>query len=142
MKNIKKYLKKIIIIITIIIILILIYIFSLSYTINKNNNYIDKITKEIKENYKIKEDITYSNLYGNYYIFTTKSKVIVLNKEYEEVLNENISTLANNDKNYALIYKTKKLMYEETIIKNNKVTYNYYDAKTYKKVSKTTLERQ
>ena len=75
------------------------------------------------------------------YIFTTNSNVIVLTKEYKEVLKEDINKLAKNTNNYELIYRTNKLMYEDTTVKDNKVTYDYYDANTYKKISSTTLEQ-
>ena len=142
MKNIKYVnIKNIIRIILIVVILVLAIIFSLSYIINKNNDYQEDITKNIKEHYNVDSDITYSNAYGNYYIFTTKNNVIVLNKEYEEVLKEDINTLADNKEGYELIYKTKTLMYEKTTIQDNKVIYTYYDAKTYKELSKTELEK-
>lgn len=109
--------------------------------INKNNNkYLDNITKNIKENYNIKEKITYSNLYGNYYIFTTKTKVIVLNKEYEEINKFDIEILSNNKNNYPLIYKNNKLMYEETIKKKNKITYKYYDATNNKLIKEISVK--
>lgn len=109
--------------------------------INKNNNkYLDNITKNIKENYNIKEKITYSNLYGNYYIFTTKTKVIVLNKEYEEIKKFNIDILSNNKNNYQLIYKNNKLMYEETIKKKNKIIYKYYDATNNKLIKEISVK--
>ena len=79
----KKNIKKIIFIVVSVIVLILICIFSLSYTINKNNKYQDDLEKQIKENYNLKEEITYLNQYGNYYLLTTKNNVIVLNKEYK-----------------------------------------------------------
>lgn len=137
----KKNIKKIIFIVVSVIVLILICIFSLSYTINKNNKYQDDLEKQIKENYNLKEEITYLNQYGNYYIFTTKNNVIVLNKEYKEILKEDIEKISKNKDNYELIYKTNKLMYEETITKENKVTYIYYDAESLKKIKETTLER-
>ena len=109
--------------------------------INKNNNkYLDNITKNIKENYNIKEKITYSNLYGNYYIFTTKTKVIVLNKEYEEINKFDIEILSNNKNNYPLIYKNNKLMYEETIKKKNKIIYKYYDATNNKLIKEISVK--
>lgn len=109
--------------------------------INKNNNkYLDNITKNIKENYNIKEKITYSNLYGNYYIFTTKTKVIVLNKEYEKIKKFNIDILSNNKNNYQLIYKNNKLMYEETIKKKNKIIYKYYDATNNKLIKEISVK--
>lgn len=137
MKNITTVLKIIIIVIA----LIFIGVFSLSYTINNNNSYKESIITNIKNNYNVNGDITYANYYGNYYIFTTNSNVIVLTKEYKEVLNEDINKLATNTNNYELIYRTNKLMYEDTTVKDNKVTYDYYDANTYKKISSTTLEQ-
>ena len=137
MKNIRTVLKIIIIVIA----LIFIGVFSLSYTINNNNSYKESIITNIKNNYNVNGDITYANYYGNYYIFTTNSNVIVLTKEYKEVLNEDINKLAKNTNNYELIYRTNKLMYEDTTVKDNKVTYDYYDANTYKKISSTTLEQ-
>ena len=111
--------------------------------INKNNNkYLDNITKNIKENYNIKEKITYSNLYGNYYIFTTKTKVIVLNKEYEEIKKFNIDILSNNKNNYQLIYKNNKLMFEETNIKDDKLIYKYYDATNGEFIKETIMEQK
>lgn len=134
--------KKIIKVVALVLILILIIFFIFLSLRNKNNDYLDSISKDIKDNYKIEEKITYSNKYGNYYIFTTKKKVIVLNKEYEKVLKEDIKKLAKNKKNYPLIYKNNKLLYEETILKNNKLTYKYYDATNNKLVKETTMEKQ
>ena len=54
---------------------------------------------------------------------------------------DRLKYLADNINNYELIYKTNKLMYENTTIKKNKVIYDYYDSKTYKKISSTTLEK-
>jgi hypothetical protein len=140
MKN-KRTITNIIRIVVIIIIIILVGVFSLSYTITKNDNYQEKLIKTISDNYQVNDSITYANLYNNYYVFTTKNNVIVLNKEYKEVEKKDINDLASNTNNYELVYKTKKLMYENTIIKKNKVIYEYYDAKTYKKISTTTLEK-
>lgn len=136
-KNILNILK----VLGIIIVIILVAVFSLSYTINKNSNYQEKIIKEIKNNYSTTDNIEYANLYGNYYIFTTKEKVIVLNKEFKEVASEDKGQLAENKNDYQLIYKANKLMYEETILSKKAVTYKYYDSKTYKQLSKITLER-
>ena len=109
---------------------------------NKNQKYLDSITKNIKENYDIKENITYSNLYGNYYIFTTKKDIIVLNKEYEEILTKDIDVLTPNPNNYELIYKNNKLIYEETILKSNKIIYKYYDATTGKLLKQTNIKEE
>lgn len=134
--------KKVIKIILIIITVVVIYLLVLFYLNNKNTNYLDNISKDIKKHYNIEEKIIYSNIYGNYYIFTTDTKVIVLNKEYEEVLENEINILAENKKNYELIYKNSKLMYEETIIKKDKLTYKYYDATNYKLIKETTMEKR
>lgn len=125
-----------------IIIVIILGILYMSYLTNHNQNYLDNITKNIEENYKINDKITYSNQYGNYYIFTTKDQVIVLNKDYEEVIKENLSTLKENTDNYPLIYKTNKLMYEKTKIEDNTLIYEYYDAKTKELIKTTTMEQQ
>ena len=120
-----KKILKILIIPFIILLIILIYTI---YLVNNNRNYLNNITKDIKANYPLTEEITYSNKYNNYYIFTTNTKVIVLNNEYTEILKENISNIITPPKNQKLIYKTNKLMYEETILKEDKLIYKYYDA--------------
>ena len=112
------------------------------YLTNNNTNYIEKTLKNIKDNYQINEEITYYNEYNNYYIFTTKTKVIVLNNEYEEILNEDITNIKKRKNNQELIYKTNKLMFEETILDDNNLTYKYYDASNYELVKETVLEMQ
>lgn len=112
------------------------------YLTNNNTNYMEKTLKNIKDNYQINEEITYYNEYNNYYIFTTKTKVIVLNNEYEEILNEDITNIKKRKNNQELIYKTNKLMFEETILDDNNLTYKYYDASNYELVKETVLEMQ
>ena len=134
--------KKIIKLLALVIIIILTITIIMFSLINKNNKYLNSITKDIKSNYKLKSDITYSNKYGNYYIFTTSTKVIVLNKEFEEILSNDIDILDKNKNNYELIYKNNKLMYEETILKKSKLTYKYYDAKTYEFIKEIKMEKK
>lgn len=131
--------KKLLHILLIPIIIIIVVILCLSYLSNHNQKYLDSITQDIKDNYKIDEEITYSNLYGNYYIFTTKSKVIVLNKEYEEILNNSIATIKIKE-DMELIYKTNQLMYEETKVDDKVLTYKYYDATTGDFIKETKME--
>lgn len=131
--------KKLLHIILVPIIIIIIVIIYMSYLSSSNQNYLDSITKDIKDNYKVEEEITYSNQYGNYYILTTKTSVIVLNKQYKEVLSENISTIKIKE-DMELIYKTNKLMYEEKKIINKVLTYKYYDATTGEFIKETTME--
>lgn len=125
-----------------IIILLIIVILYISYITNHNQEELDNIKDNIKENYNLKEDITYTNKYGNYYIFKTSTNIYVLNSEYKEILVEEISNLSSNNDNLEIIYKTNKLMYEKTTRKKNKIKYKYYDAKTGTLLKETTLERQ
>lgn len=134
----KKIFKVIIVILSVFIIGIL-YI---SYITNHNQNYLSSITKDIKANYQLNEEIIYANKYGNYYILKTNSKVIVLNHDYKEVFQESSSQIKQLSENYPLIYKTNKLMYEHTTTKNNKITYEYYDAKTGDLIKTTTMEKK
>ena len=134
----KKVLRSILILASILITGIL-YI---SYITNHNQDELNNITQNIKDNYSIKDEITYSNRYGNYYIFTTNSNVYVLNNEYKEVYKKEIGSLATNEENLPIIYKTNKLMYEKTIRKKDKITYEYYDALTNQLIKETTLERK
>ena len=138
----KKAITSIIKIIAIIIVVLLTAIFSLSYRITKNKDWEENVIKTIKDKTNTQEKINYINYYNNYYIYKTDNNVVVLNNEYQEVEKFKSSDLAENKDNYELIYKTKKLMYEKSIIEKNKVTYEYYDAKTYQKISSTTLEKE
>ena len=132
--------KKVIRIIAIPIIIILVIIIYISYLTNHNQDYLDSITKNIQNNYQIDEEITYSNKYSNYYIFTTKSRVIVLNNDYQEILNESIATIKNKEEDQELIYKTSKLMFEEVEQKDGNLIYKYYDASTGEFLKETTME--
>ena len=131
--------KKVLKIALIPLIIIIVVILYLSYLSNANQKYLNSITQDIQANYQINEEITYSNLYGNYYVFTTKSKVIVLNKQFEEILNESIATIQIKE-DMDLIYKTNKLMYETSEVKDKNLTYKYYDATTGDFIKETTME--
>ena len=140
MKN-KKNLLHILKIVLVIVIIFLIGLFSFSYRISKNNDYKNRIINNIKKNYSINQDIFYANAYGQYYIFKTSDKVYVLDNNYKEVYKEEISKLANNKNNYDLIYKEKKLLYENTIHGKNNITYEYYDIHNYKQIKTIKLEK-
>lgn len=118
---------------------ILLYI---SYLSNHKQNYLKDITKTIQDNYPITEEITYSNLYGNYYIFTTETQVIVLNKEFIPILKEDVTLLKSKEEDMELIYKTNQLMYEKKSVKDKTLTYEYYDAKTGEPIKTTTMEQR
>ena len=134
--------KKVLRSILIIVIILIIGILYISYITNHNQDELNNITQNIKDNYSVKDEITYSNRYGNYYIFTTESDVYVLNNEYQKVYQKEISSLAINEENLPIIYKTNKLMYEKTIRKKYTITYQYYDALTNNPIKKVTLERK
>ena len=138
----KKTIKNIVRTIIIVVIILLAAIFSLSYRITKNKDWEEDMINTIKEKTNTQENINYVNYYNNYYIYKTDNNVVVLNNEYQEVEKFKLGDLADNKDNYEIIYKTKKLMYENSIIEKNKVTYEYYDAKTYKKISSTALEKK
>lgn len=134
--------KKLRIILPIILCIIIFIILSISFILNRNNNYLEKMTKKIQDNYEIKEEITDINQYGNYYIITTTKNVIVLNKEYQEIRKEDINILAEKDDNMELIYKTNKLMYEEKQVEDKVLIYKYYDATTGNFIKETTMEQK
>ena len=134
--------KKVLKVLSIPFIIILIIILYTIYLVNNNKNYLNNTINNIKENYKLNEEITYLNEYNHYYIFTTKTRVIVLNNEYEEVLNESIATIKEKEDNQELIYKTNKLMYEETTRDDNELIYKYYDATTKEFIKETIMEMQ
>ena len=123
------------------IIILIITIYTI-YLVNNNKNYLNNTINNIKENYKLDEEITYLNEYNHYYIFTTKTRVIVLNNEYEEVLNESIAIIKEKEDNQELIYKTNKYMYEETTRDDNELIYKYYDATTKEFIKDTIMEMQ
>ena len=134
--------KKVLRSILILIIILIIGILYISFLTNHNQDELDNMKKSIQDNYSVKDKITDVNRYGNYYIFTTSSEVYVLNNEYKEVYKKNMNDLAENQENLPIIYKTNKLMYEKTIRKKDKITYEYYDALTGNLIKETTLERK
>ena len=102
----KKYL------ICILILIIIIPLFLIIYPITKNNKYQKDLIKDIYNNTNIKE-IKYLNKDNNYYIIKTKDKVIVLDLNYEEVYNIDLSLLQSS--NLELVYRRNNLYYEKKI---------------------------
>ncbi len=124
--------RKVIIIVLIIFILILC---SLVYINNSNSSNIDEL---IKKNYAdIK--LFYVNKYDSYYIFISEKKYGVLDNKFEEVLLVDKEKLCKKKKNYDIIYKNEMLMYEEEILKNKKLTFNYYDINDCKLINSISL---
>ena len=126
----KKYL------ICILILIIIIPLFLIIYPINKNNKYQKDLIKDIYNNTNIKE-IKYLNKDNNYYIIKTKDKVIVLDLNYEEVYNIDLSLLQSS--NLELVYRRNNLYYEKKIREDKKITYQFYDVETNDFVYKTSL---
>ena len=139
MKDSKKVIIRIIKIISIILVIIVINILYISYTVDNNKESLNQTAKEIAANYQT-DKINYINTYGNYYIIETKNQVIVLSKDYKEVLKKDLQDLKELDSKTDIIYKKNKLIYEKKIIKDKKVIYQYYDAITGKEINSTTLE--
>lgn len=113
--------KKLIIIFVILLTLIFIY---MNIHVNNNNNYQEELKKEIKDNYKIKENINNAYKYDNYTIFTTKNNIYVLDINYNLILKDKNIKIKDKDQ---IIYKNNQLMILKTKIKDNKLIYNYYD---------------
>ena len=135
-QSITKKILKITAIGLIIPILIILYI---SYAIDYNQEEIKQLKKEISNHYPTNE-ITYVNEYGNYYIIKTKDQIIVLSKDYKEVVKEDTFKLKENSDKLNIIYKNNKLMYEKIIQKSKTLTYEYFDIITGKKIKSTALE--
>ena len=113
--------KKLIIIFIILLSLIFIY---MNIHVNNNDNYQEKLIKEIKDNYKIKENINNAYKYDNYIIFTAKKNIYVLDINYNLILKDkNIKIKAKEQ----VIYKNNQLMILKTKQIDNKLIYNYYD---------------
>lgn len=126
----KKYL------IFILILIIIIPLFLIIYPITKNNKYQKDLIEDIYNNTNIKE-INYLNKDNNYYIIKTKDKVIVLDLNYEEVYNMDLSLLQSS--NLELVYRRNNLYYEEKIREGKKITYQFYDTKTNDFIYETSL---
>lgn len=113
--------KKLIIIFIITLSTIFIY---MNIHVNSNNNYQKKLIKEIKDNYKIKENINNAYKYDNYIIFTTKKNIYVSDINYNQILKKENIKLKSNEQ---IIYKNNQLMILKTNRKDNKLIYKYYD---------------
>ena len=114
--------------IIIIFICLVVFLFgSVIYIVNRNNNYLNNILEDIKNNSEIKEDIVYYNKYNNYYIVLTNDNIIVLDKDYKEVYNNSTEKFQDKTSEYEIIYKIDIPMYEEVKKEGNTIKYIYYD---------------
>ena len=127
--------------IIIIFICLVVFLFgSVIYIVNRNNNYLNNILEDIKNNSGIKEDIMYYNKYNNYYIVLTKDNIIVLDKDYKEVYNNSTEKFQDKTSEYEIIYKIDIPMYEETKKEGNTIKYIYYDIYTLDKLDEIEIE--
>lgn len=125
----------------IIFVCLVVFLFgSVIYIVNRNNNYLNNILEDIKNNSEIKEDIMYYNKYNNYYIVLTKYSIIVLDKDYKEVYNNSTEKFQDKTSEYEIIYKTDIPMYEETKKEGNTIKYIYYDIYTLDKLDEIEIE--
>lgn len=116
--------KYIILIVACVTIFFLIYYLLIYTKVHSNDKYIDSIKSNITNKYK-KINIDYVNEYGGYYIVVSNNNIIVLDFDYNEIIKDSVSNIKLNK--FDIVYKTNKIMYEETVLKNNKLIYNYYD---------------
>ena len=127
--------------IIIIFICLIVFLFGcVIYIVNRNNNYLNNISDDIKNNSEIKEDIMYYNKYNNYYIVLTKDNIIVLDKDYKEVYNNSTEKIQDKTSEYEIIYKIDIPMYEETKKEGNTIKYIYYDIYTLDKLDEIEIE--
>ena len=132
-----KITRKVIFVIFISVIIFFGIIFYISFS---SDRYQDNLIKDVVRNYDILDsDIVLVNKFDNHYIVITDQDVIVLDNRYDEILVENLNKLSVNPNQYKLIYKNNKLMYENTILSDDKVVYEYYDAYSYKLINKIVL---
>ena len=125
----------------IIFVCLVVFLFgSVIYIVNRNNNYLNNILKDIKNNSEIKEEIIYYNKYNNYYIVLTKYSIIVLDKDYKEVYNNSTEKFQDKTSEYEIIYKTDIPMYEETRKEGNTIKYIYYDIYTLENIDEIEIE--
>lgn len=117
-------------IIIIFVSLVLIVFLSKVYVISSNINYENNTEKEIKDNYDIKDKINYLNKNNSYYIIKTNKNLIVLDSNYQEILKEDINKIKDINKDYEIVYRLNKVMYEVKKVSKNKITYEYYDIYT------------
>lgn len=127
--------KKIIIIFIVVVIIIFIRI---GLLVNANSKYDDSLVNEIISNYR-DVDVNYVNKYNSYLIFTTDDSLIVLDKDYKEIFNENLDKIYKMDGDYDILYKQNKVMFEKSKIKDRVLTYTYYDIYTGEEVSSVVL---
>ena len=125
-----------------IILLSLFLILYISYIVDNNSQEVKKLEEKVLKHYAPDSKVESINQYSNYYIIKTSSKVIVLDNQYKPILEEDLNKINSEVNDQELIYKTNKLAYEKKILKDKKLTYEYYDAISGELIGKTVLEQQ
>ena len=118
--------------------LVLIFFLSIVFIVFNNNRYENNLLEDIKNNYS--KDVLYVNKSLDNYVVRTKDKVVVLDSKYKEVSSLEIDKLYKMDCD--LVYHKNAIMYEDVVVKGNKIIYTYYDAKSGKEVDKVEIEGQ
>ncbi len=124
----KKKKRLLFIIIALLIATILAFLFFI-YPVSKNNSYLNKIKKDIKDNTSI-EEIDNISKDNNYYILTTNKEVIVLDLNYEKVFSLSLTEIKESDLDFT--YRRNNLYYKEKVKEKDKLTYKFYNVKTLK----------
>ena len=93
--------------------------------------YQNSLENKIIKNTDIKI-VKYVNYYDKYYIVMDNVNLYLFDNDYKELLREDKVTIYENKNNYDIIYKDGKFMYFDDHLKDDKLTYKYYDIHTYK----------
>ena len=104
--------------------------FSIFFVVSRNDKYINNIEKEVRNNYKLKDDIIYLNKSNLYYIILTNKNLIVLDNEYQEVFKEEKEKINELEEDYEIVYRLNQVMYEIKKVSDNEIIYKYYDIYT------------
>ena len=118
---------------------ILLIIFLLvTHMVRNNDKYIDNLKKEISKNTEI-YDISYLNVYDNYYIVMDNENLYIIDLEYNKIYETPKYLIYENKKNYDIIYKDGTLMYMNDYMDKSKLIYEYYDIHSYELIDKVLL---
>lgn len=126
--------KKIIIIFIVMVVFGFGFVF---YTVRSNDKYLNSVKEDIANNYDVVGKIEYLNIFDRYYILLDSDNLIVLDEEYSEIFKEKRSVIYNKD--YDIVYRLNKVMYESKVVEKSKVSYSYYDIYTFDKIDEIVI---